>query len=140
MSILHNVRFRAYSHATEDQSRVESAMRCVSGAQDVETEMLKGHHGNPLVKMTVFLNKRKDLEAFLGKLKSAGILAEILGTLDRRMDEEGSLHMRLSKQAAYKGRIEITEKDDAISLTAKVRAYPANRDVALRVLMEALRE
>ncbi|MCK4367757.1 MAG: hypothetical protein KAW84_07420 [Thermoplasmata archaeon] len=140
MSILHNVRFRAYSHATEDKSRVESAMRCVSGAQNVETETLKGHHGNPLVKMTVFLSKRKDLEAFLGKLKTAGILEEILGTLDRRMDEEGSLHMRLSKQAAYKGRIEITEKDDAISLTAKVRAYPANRDVALRVLVEALRE
>lgn len=140
MNILHNVRLRTYSHATEDQSRVESAMRFVSGAQKVETETLKGHHGNPVVKITVFLNKRKDLEAFLEKLRDVGIFTRILASLDRRLDEEGSLHLRFSKQAAYKGTIEMTEKDDAVSVVAKVRAYPANRDVAMGVLMETLRE
>lgn len=140
MNILHNARFRSYSHATEDQSRVESAMRFVSGAQSVETEMLKGHHGNPVVKITVFLNKRKDLELFLERLRRRGLFAKILATLERRLDEEGSLHVRLSKQTAYKGAIEMTEKDDAISIVAKVRAYPAKRDVSMRVLMEGLQE
>ena len=140
MNILHNARLRSYSHATEDQSRVESAMRFVSGAQNVETEMLKGHHGNPVVKITVFLNKGKDLEALLESLRRGGIFAKILATLDRRLDEEGSLHIRLSKQAAYKGTIEMIEKDDAISIVAKVRAYPANRNVSMQVLMKRLQE
>jgi RNA binding exosome subunit len=140
MTILHNVRFRAYSHATEDQSKVESAVMFASGVREVDTETLKGHHGNPLVKITVFLSKRKDLEAFLDRLGSAGILPGVLDTLERRVDRENCLHIRLSKQAAYKGRIEATENDEAISVVAKVKAYPANRDVALRVLTEALRE
>jgi RNA binding exosome subunit len=140
MTVFHNARLRAYSHATEDQSRVESAVRFASGTQTVDTEMLKGHHGNPLVKITVFLNQKRDLESLLDRLGNAGILAELLETLDRRVDHESFLHIRLSKQAAYRERIVMTEGDDAISVVAKVKAYPANRDVALRVLTEALRE
>ncbi|MFQ6106720.1 MAG: RNA-binding domain-containing protein [Thermoplasmata archaeon] len=140
MSILHNVRFRAYCHATEVQSRVESAMRFISGARELEHENLKGHHGNPLVKISAFLKRRKDLDIFLDKMAEAGVLQEILGTLDRSVDEKGSLHMRFSKQAAYEGRIEMTERDDAISVRAKVRAYPATKEEAIRLLKERLQQ
>ncbi|MFQ5885525.1 MAG: RNA-binding domain-containing protein [Thermoplasmata archaeon] len=140
MNVLHNVRFRAYSHATEVQSRVESALRFVSGTHELGREVLRGHHGNPLIKLTAFLKKRKDLDAFLERMEEAGIIPELLTTLDERMDEEGSLYIRFSKQAAYEGRIEMTEKDDAISTRAKVRAYPANKEEALKVLTEALLE
>lgn len=140
MSVLHNVRLRTFAHATEDRSRVEAALTFVSGSGEVECEMLKGHHGNPLTKITVFLKKRKDLDRFLDRIKDAKILPEILRTLDKRVDGDGTLYVRLSKQAAYEGRIETTEKDDAISIRAKVKAYPANRTEAIRLLKELLKE
>lgn len=140
MNILHNVRFRAYSHATEDQSKVESALKFVSGAQELNREMLKGHYGSPLIKIIAFLKKRKDLDAFLDRMRNAGILPEVLSTLNRRVDEEGSLYIRVSKQAAYEGRIEMTEKDDSISIKAKVRSYPASREEAMKILRESLQE
>jgi RNA binding exosome subunit len=140
MSILHNVRFRTFAHATEDRSRVEAAITFVSGSQNMECEMLKGHHGNPLAKITAFLKKRKDLDSFLSRIKDTKISPEILGTLDRRVDGDGTLYIRLSKQAAYEGRIETTEKDDAISVRAKVKAYPANRAEAIRLLRKSLKE
>lgn len=139
MSILHNVKLRTFAHATEDRSRVEAALTFVSGSRDMECEMLKGHHGNPLAKITIFLKKRGDLDSFLNSIKDAEILPEILRTLDRRVDGYGTLYIRLSKQAAYEGRIEIAEKDDAISVRAKVKAYPASKTEAIRLLRESLK-
>ena len=138
MRILHNIRFRTYSHATEDLHRVEFALRNVSGVHELEYENLKGHHGNPIVKITASMDKRSEIDGFQDRLRDSGSFPEILATLDDRVDEEGVLHIRLSKQAAYEGRMEMAADDDAVSVGAKVRAYPASRSEAIRVLRENL--
>lgn len=140
MSVLHSVKLRTFAHATEDRSRVEAALTFVSGSRAMECEMLKGHHGDPLAKITAFLKKREDLDSFLDRIKDSEILPEMLRTLDKRVDEHDTFYIRLSKQAAYEGRIKIAEKDDVIFIRAKVKAYPANRTEAIRLLKESLKE
>ena len=52
------------------------------------------------------------------------------------MDEACFFYLRLSKQDAYLGDVRITYAEDAISLRAKLEAYPAKRETCLRQIRE----
>ena len=53
-----------------------------------------------------------------------------------RVDEDCFFHLRLSKQDAFLGDVRITYAEDAISIRAKIAAYPARYDLALEQARE----
>ena len=49
-------------------------------------------------------------------------------------------YLRLSKQDAYLGDVRITYAEDAISLRAKLEAYPAKQETCLRLITDYFHE
>ena len=63
---------------------------------------------------------------------------DILETLEERVDEDCDLYLRLDKQAALEGRLEVVTHGDVISVSGRIESYPKNRDTAISSLREFL--
>ena len=105
---------RVFSHATEDEDKVTEAVKKVLAVDYIEgiifeKHNLRGHHGNPI---TFFETRIKNKEALQAIVEN---LASHLNTLDKEnlrsnigaYTEEGSLYIRLDKQAAFQGEFKL---------------------------------
>ena len=123
------------SHSTEDPEKVKMSMlellpRDIRGkyAERFTLHVYKGFHGNE-IKFIQIVIKGKDAMLLLENVfcnlarSSTGML---LDTLDERTDGSGNLYLRIGKQNAYKGRIELLEGDDIIRVVFKPRYHRGN--------------
>ncbi len=133
-----NLSFRAFSLATEDPQRVESALKFASGAEEVKRSTSSGYHGNPIIIMEARVTDSKGIRAVFRSLGREE-LQRFLDTLDRRLDEDSLFFFRLDKQEAFLGRIRPGEGDDIIAVRAKVKSYPQSRENALASMDKFLR-
>jgi len=129
--MFHNVELRAHCHATEEPERVERALRTLSPDCEPEMEKAEGHYGNPILLMRCRL-EGDAIDGFWRRVRDAGVLPRILDGLEDRVDENAVLHVRLDKQRAFAGEIDLTLHDDVIAVRAKIAAHPAKKSAALR--------
>lgn len=129
---------RAHCHATEERERVERALRTFVGPAAVRASKAAGHHSNP-IDLLEARAEGQALRQMLTSLREA-VGAQLLAELDRRLDDELFLYARLDKQAAYGARVVLSTGDDAIHVKAKVKAFPATRAEAARVVAAFLGE
>jgi RNA binding exosome subunit len=137
--MFHSVELRAHCHATEEEARVEKALRTLCPDGTIETERAEGHHGNPILLMRCRIQKDDVIAGFWSRVKDAGLVDKILESLEERIDEDAVLHLRFDKQKAFAGTIELAQDDDVIAVWAKVAAHPAKKSVAVRIAREYLR-
>ncbi|MDD1769450.1 MAG: hypothetical protein LUO79_00010 [Methanomassiliicoccales archaeon] len=126
----HYLAFRTFCQATEDEEKVTLALRYASGAEGVERSASEGYHGNKIVVLENAIRSKKKTDAFFDRLSDSDV-AQILETLEQRVNEECALFFRLDKQEAYLGRLVVTKGDDVISVRAKIECYPKRRENAL---------
>ena len=138
--MFHSVELRAYCHATEEEARVEKALRTLTPGGEIETNKAEGHHGNPILLMTCRLRQAGEIAGFWRRVKEAGALPHVLEDLDQRIDEEAVLHLRFDKQRAFEGAIELARHDDVVVVRAKVAAQPAKRATAVKAAREYLKK
>lgn len=130
---IHWIEVRAYVHATEDEDRVSKAIDAVCVGPDLAREVLEGHFGNPIVRLSRRLETVDEIRAAWERWRSAGTLSEISKELEGRIDEDGILHLRLDKQAAYGGRLALAREGDPIDVRIKLKVYRVKEDEILRV-------
>ena len=111
-----DIRFSA--HATEDLDKVINAVHQVLPADHIDDiafkkKALRGHYGNPITLFDTRIKKKTVVEALvdhlfsnLGELDKESLLREI----DQHV-EEGSLYIRLDKQAAFQGEMRLCVAD-----------------------------
>ena len=112
------VDIRFFAHATEDLDKVVEAVHNVLPSDQLEEisfkrSNLQGHYGNPI---TLFEAKIKDKETIRALVEN---LSSHLSALDKeeldreicRYVEKGSLYLRLNKQAALQGKINLVTAD-----------------------------
>ena len=136
MAIL-NMHFRAFCHATEDEARVVQAMKFASGAEEITREVTEGYHGNSIIILEVFIKEKRRSRDFFSRLEEDEI-KEIIASLANRMDEDCNLYLRLDKQEAYLGKLQMTTSDDAIAVRAKVESYPKKLETSMKSVTEFL--
>lgn len=138
--MIHYITLGAFVHATEDPSRVESALRLFI-PEDCKINMSKtgGHFGNPITVFTAKLEKRA-CKPFIEILKSlpAAELSKLKKELTQRVDDECNFHIRLDKQSAYNGTVRLAQTEDAIDIKMKVKTYPSKQDSAIKVMEDLL--
>lgn len=131
---------RAYCQATEEEERVLRALEtAVPGATETR-ERLDGQFGNPVMAIRRRVERSEGIRTAWDRWKAAGILHVLRDDLESRVDEDGVLHFRIDKQAAYAGNLLPARGGDAIDIQAKLKAYPANREEILRVARELAAE
>jgi len=134
----HYLDLRAFAYATEDADRVEAALRTFLPEEfPVERTESEGYHGDRILVLDTRVENADDVRHVLARLAALEDIDRVLDELDERVDENCSLFLRLDKQAAYQGRVEL---GDGLTLRGKVEAYPADKDRAVENAREALAE
>ncbi len=135
---LHYVDLRAFCYATEDEPRVERALRTyLPEDAPVERAETEGHHGDRIVVLSARVDVADDVRHVLDRVRSLSDLESVLAELDQRVDEDCSFHLSLDKQAAYRGEV---RRGSGLRLRAKVEAYPARKPAAVENVRSALRD
>ncbi len=134
----HYVDLRTFCYSTEDENRVETALRTfLPEDTEIEREVTEGHHGDRILVLSVRLERADEVRHVLSKLTELGSFARLLAELEDRIDENCAFFIQLDKQEAYRDRVELGE---GLMLRGKVEAYPAKRERAIETAKEALEE
>jgi len=136
---LHYVDLRAFCYVTEDEERVESALRAFLPEEfEIERATSEGHHGDRIVVLSARVERADEIRHVLDRLSDLDDLDAVVGELDERVDDNCAFYLTLDKQAAFRGEV---ERGDGITFRSKVEAYPANKPAAVenaREVFEAL--
>ncbi len=140
------IEFWTVCNATEDREKVMAALRMLSEAKaEVTLSTVNTHFGQPMsVVGCRFSGKNAlgDLARRMGK----GPVAEILATLEQRLDDDNVLHFRLDKQSCVEGQPvlsssltpEARKEHDSIDVKVHVETYPSSRANAVSFLSSLL--
>lgn len=126
---------RAFCHATEDFERVRAAMANAFGECELQTHRTEGHHGNPIVILECTIQDAGGILGFFSKLSDEDI-RELLRTVEDRVDDDSHLFLKIDKQSAFKGDFKLSSGEDVLSIRAKVRSFPARRELAIEAARE----
>ncbi|MDQ2053630.1 MULTISPECIES: RNA-binding protein [Halobellus] len=134
----HYVDLRTFCYETEDDKRVESALRTFLPEEfEVTRTESTGHHGDRIIVFSARVENADDVRHVLAKLSELPDFDALLEELDERVTENTELFLRLDKQAAFRGDV---RRGNGITLRAKVEAYPATKEAAVENAREALSE
>jgi RNA binding exosome subunit len=138
--VIDKVSFRAFVAATEDEARVREALGVFVSPDSISATVAQGHFGNEIKILEASLRK-KEATAFFPILReqlSPSELLRLRREIPARLQGDSHFHLRLDKQAAYKGLLRLTDSKDAIDVTLLVKTYPARREAALKILSELI--
>lgn len=132
----HYVDLRTFCYETEDEKRVESALRTFLPEDfEVERAESEGHHGDRIVVLSARVENADDVRHVLERLATLPEFETLLSELDERVTDNTELFLRLDKQSAFRGEV---RRGGGITLRAKVEAYPATKEAAVENAREAL--
>jgi hypothetical protein len=137
--MIHYIFFRTQSHVTEDVARVREALANVlPPGTPIEEEQTIGYFDNPIIILRSCLEKKaadRYFDFLKVKLPEAD-LRELVKELPERVSDNCDFFLKLSKQDAYLGEVRTTYAEDAVALRARIEAYPAKKEIALKKLEE----
>ena len=143
LKTVHSVNISVFVHATEEEDKVLNVLkRFLSEDAKVQKEHATGHFRNPIDILTVKITKPRDTAKFLDLIRqnfSKDDIHKILNDLNRYVDDEGILFIRINKQEAARNSFKLGKKDP-ILVRVKIAAYPARKEKALEVARGLLRD
>jgi RNA binding exosome subunit len=134
----HYVDLRAFSYATEDDQRVEDALRTFLPEEfELQRAESEGHYGDPILVLSARVENADDVGTVLDRFEALPDEEheQVLAELDERVDEDCSFFVSFSKQAAVDGDVRLGE---GITFRGKVEAYPAKKAHAIEAVDETL--
>lgn len=141
----HWLRLRAVAHPTEDAAKVEAALRFASGLDEAafaaarKDTPMDTHHGLTLHVLEATVDRSRGIRDVLERVFALpGALERLRATAEARVDDDGILYLRLDKQAAAQGRLELMDGEDAVQVRLKLETYPATREAALAAVQALL--
>ncbi len=154
--MIHNIRYRVFVYENEDLDLITDALLNILPSAEVEAEEVEGLLEEPMVILSGMVSKKRYTKEFLNNLLAIDKdqLSKLYNDLDKKMDEKGNLFLRFSKdfkvlESGEKNQAEndsddfidlnqwkILDGGDSIHLKIKVAAYPAKKEVALKILDE----
>jgi RNA binding exosome subunit len=138
--LIDKVSFRAFVAATEDEGRVREALAVFVPLDRISATAAEGHFGNEIKILEANLRK-KEGQAFFQILHEQLLpddLQRLRLEIPDRLEGDSHFHLRMDKQAAYKGLLRLTDSRDALDVSAPIKTYPSRRTEALRILSELL--
>jgi RNA binding exosome subunit len=132
----HYIDLRAFCYATEDEKRVEDALRTyLSEEFPIERTETEGYHGDRILVFSARVENADGMRHVLDGIRSSADLDRVRDQLDDRVTENCELFLYLNKQSAFGG---VVSLGDGITFRAKVEAYPAKKESAIENVRKAL--
>ena len=134
----HYVDLRTFCYATEDEKRVEGALRTFLPEEyPIDRAETEGHHGDRILVISARLENADDVRHVLSHVHALPDpeRSRIERELDERVTENNEFFLSFDKQAAFRGDVTL---GDGIKFRAKVEAYPAKKEIAVDNARETL--
>jgi RNA binding exosome subunit len=139
-----SVEISAIAHATDDLEKVQAALTTIlpeslKGRQLFTRRYLEGHYRNPITTFEARLTKPVDVEVFTShffRQLSKSEKLRIERDLALHSDPEGNLYVRIDKQRAFRGIIELGE-EDPIRIRLKFNRLSGEVTQLMKVALEA---
>ena len=122
------IQIETFSHATEDIEKVKSLLsKFFSFDISFNENKTYGHFGNEITIVNVELSKNKEIKDFVSNFLTIVDKSYILETLEKRLDEDGILFIRMSKERVFNEDFTIDDNGD-ILISMKFVTYPKSRE------------
>jgi len=122
------IQIETFSHATEDIEKVKSLLsKFFSFDITFNENKTYGHFGNEITIINVELSKNKEIKDFISNFLTIVDKNYILETLEKRLDEDGILFIRMGKERVFNDDFTIDDNGD-ILLSMKFVTYPKSRE------------
>ena len=116
---LQSVQISTIAHATDDLDKVQLALRfllpdSLKAGEVFTRRYVQGHHGNPIVTFEARLTKPQQVDEFAHRFTRQLAKREkllIQRNLDMHCDDQGNLYIRLDKQQAFRGALDLSDED-----------------------------
>jgi len=139
-----SVEISAIAHATDDLEKVQAALTTIlpeslKGRQLFTRRYLEGYYRNPITTFEARLTKPADVEVFTSNFfrqLSKSEKLRIERDLALYSDPEGRLYIRIDKQRAFRGMIELGE-EDPIRIRLKFNRLSGEVTQLMKVALEA---
>ena len=116
--VVTRVRVSVFAHATEDEEKVEQALRNIIprdvGDLRIDTQRLTGYYHDPITIVNAVIRKNEAAtKLFCVTIKSLPPLDQqrLLEEVEERVDKAGVLYLRLDKQGAFRNKRVLNEVD-----------------------------
>ena len=132
----HYVDLRAFSYATEDDRRVEDALRFFLPKEfEIDRAESEGHYGDRILVFSARVENAGGIRGVLDRLDELPEeeLERVGAELGERVNEDCSFFLSLSKQSAFNGEVRL---GDGLTVRGKVEAYPAKKARAVDAVAE----
>ena len=139
-----SVEISAIAHATDNLEKIQAALTTImpeslKGRQLFTRRYLEGHYRNPITTFEARLTKLADVEEFTSNFfrhLSKSEKLRIERDLALHSDPEGNLYVRIDKQEAFRGIIEVGEVEP-IRIRLKFNRLSGEVTQLMKVALEA---
>ncbi|MEM0372402.1 MAG: RNA-binding domain-containing protein [archaeon] len=138
---VHSVSMEAFMYPSEDRQKVLKALSFVMPFRKIKEEAIESYFGPKIIKITASTASQKQAEDTLRRISGAlsdSDRAELIRSVEERLDDEGNFFMRFSKQEAFDEKLVLQYKGDVIKIVVKTACYPFNRENAKKNLVKML--
>jgi len=119
------IKFEAFSHATEDPRKVEKAiLNLIPEDSQMNIKIMKsrveGYYGNPILILKVVIRDKDLIKRVIEYIASRmdSLDKKLLeSTFDLRVNKSKNLYMRFDKDDAYSGKLTLSDSSDVIKVT-----------------------
>jgi RNA binding exosome subunit len=127
-----HISIQTLCHATEDENKVRAALQRLY--PHFEKRGATGYFGNPIHIFETKITRKREIAALLRLLKE-NLASTLRNDLMRRMDEKGSLYIRLDKQELYQGSLVLRDRGD-VKVIIHIQSYPFRPEDAIHYAEE----
>ncbi|MDP2836086.1 MAG: RNA-binding protein [Methanobacteriaceae archaeon] len=133
--MIHNISYRVFIQGTERPEKVEESLKTIFPMAEPEIEQTEGYYLNPVTILSQKITKKREIKEFIQKLREMNKedIIKISYDFEKKMDDNGNFFLRFDKQEALKGNWKVVGHGDSIHVRIKIAAYPAKKDVAIRI-------
>lgn len=142
--VVQSVEISAIAHATDSLDKIQTAINALlpgslKGRQLFTRRYLEGHYRNPIVTFEARLTKPGEIEeftdSFIHRLPRDERL-RIQRDLALHSDTEGNLYIRINKQQAFRGILELGD-EDPIRVKLKFSRLGVNAAESMKIVLES---
>lgn len=134
-SPFHYVLIRTFCYATEDSQKVKEAFLFVANCEEekIRRKKVEGYFGDEIEIFEITIKNASSVKKLCKHIFTAISKEDI----EKNVDDDSSLILKFSKQDAFERKMLLTHGNDVIFLKGKIRAYPSNKENAIKTLIKA---
>jgi hypothetical protein len=125
--LVHSIALEAFSYPSEDAEKVAKAIAFVFPKGKLKEESIESYFGPKITRHSALISNPRQVAdeiSYLVKKIPDSEKKQIIKTLEDRIDDEGNVHIRFSKQDALDEKFSLQYKGDVIKLKIKMVSYP----------------